>query len=450
LTVKDISLPVSNLAFTGIQVIDPSLLHMIPKNCFYGVIELYKTMIKKNIEVKAFISKNSYWKDLGTQERYKEAILDKIVPKAFTVAFSQNTGSNIFNNKKLNFSITQLDGDASSRVFQRIKWHDKSMILTEHGITCQISSPNHKNIDHKNIGHKNIGHKNIEFDSFLNIGRHLKKNGIPVPEIYNSDRFSGLVLQEDLGGKHLQDIIISLTDKKQIIDWYKKVIDALVAMSINGYKEFNLSWPYQTCEYSQDMIIKNECYYFIDSFLNGYLNLDIKCVKLKETKKNQQCNAKTELNDEFILIAKGALESGFIGFMHRDFHSRNIMVKKGEIFFIDFQGGRKGPVQYDLASLLIDPYVKLSLDLQEELLDYCIKVLLKYTTIGKKEFISCFNYCAITRNLQMLGAFGYLSKIMNKIKFEQYIPTALQTLKGNIKKLETSKFPILTQIITNI
>ena len=430
----------SLLTFTGIQILDPSLLKMIPENCFYSIIDLYKTMIKNSMTIKAFISEENYWKDLGTPQRYKEAIIDKIAHKAFTKAFPNDNFIKINNQNQCNFSLTTLKGDGSDRIFQRIKWHDKSLIIADHKITCTPET--------------------TEIDAFLKIGYHLKESGIPVPAIYGSDRFSGLVFLEDLGEKHLQDFIIAADNKNTIKDLYKKVIDFLVDMSVNGYKKFDLSWTYQTCDYSQDMIIEDECHYFLNSFLNNYLGMDIAFTKISnigntsnmenlEYKKDATIK-KQNLEDEFKILAKRALENAQTGFMHRDFQSRNIMIKKGKIFFIDFQGGRKGPIQYDLASLLIDPYVELSSDLQKEFLNYCIESLQKQTTIDKDKFIACFNYCAITRNLQMLGAFAHLSKNMNKKQFEQYIPTALQTLKNNIKKLGSSDFPILTQIITDI
>jgi aminoglycoside/choline kinase family phosphotransferase len=136
--------------------------------------------------------------------------------------------------------------------------------------------------------------------------------------------------------------------------------------------------------------------------------------------------------------------------MHRDLQSRNIMVKNGDYYFIDFQGGRMGPIEYDLASLLIDPYVSLPYPVQDQLLKYCIKKLLSFVDFDPDKFRTCFKYCALTRNLQILGAFGYLSREMGKTYFKQYIPRAVETLKINLFSLSSLELPKLMSIVKKI
>jgi aminoglycoside/choline kinase family phosphotransferase len=205
-------------------------------------------------------------------------------------------------------------------------------------------------------------------------------------------------------------------------------------MSVFGVKQFDRSWPYQTQYYDKEVILENECRYFVDAFLRRYLNLNV-CYD--------------DFKDEFILLADKALEFSVNGFMHRDFQSRNIMIKNRKPYFIDFQGGRIGPIQYDLASLLIDPYVALSRHVQDQLLDYCVDKLLSYIHIDKKKFCLCYKYCAITRNLQMLGAFGYLSLVKGKTYFEQFIPAATESLKYNLSVVEDTQFPRLKSMLIN-
>jgi len=122
------------------------------------------------------------------------------------------------------------------------------------------------------------------------------------------------------------------------------------------------------------------------------------------------------------------------GFMHRDFQSRNIMLKANKPYFIDFQGGRIGPVQYDLASLLIDPYAALSQGTQDFLLAHYTDELSRHMRLDVEQFRKGYACCAITRNLQILGAFGHLSKSRGKTYFETYIPAALSTLRSNLKR----------------
>lgn len=120
--------------------------------------------------------------------------------------------------------------------------------------------------------------------------------------------------------------------------------------------------------------------------------------------------------------------------MHRDFQSRNIMVCSGTPYFIDFQGGRMGPLQYDLASLLIDPYAALSQEMQDLLLEYYMMELSRYQYLDTDRFYKGYTCCALTRNLQILGAFGHLSKNRGKTIFETYIPPALESLSNNLKR----------------
>ena len=126
------------------------------------------------------------------------------------------------------------------------------------------------------------------------------------------------------------------------------------------------------------------------------------------------------------------------------------MVKNGDYYFIDFQGGRMGPIEYDLASLLLDPYVSLPYPVQHQLLEYCIEKLLSAADFDPDKFRTCFKYCALTRNLQILGAFGYLSKAKGKTYFEKYIPQAVETLKKNLFSLSDFKLPKLMSIVKKI
>jgi aminoglycoside/choline kinase family phosphotransferase len=122
------------------------------------------------------------------------------------------------------------------------------------------------------------------------------------------------------------------------------------------------------------------------------------------------------------------------------------MVKNNRIYAIDFQGGRIGPIQYDLASLLIDPYTELGQSLQDHILDFCIRQLSDRVFVDPASFTSSYRYCRITRNLQILGAFGYLTLVKGKPGFEAYIPAALRTLNSSLSQLRATDIPQLTRI----
>jgi len=126
------------------------------------------------------------------------------------------------------------------------------------------------------------------------------------------------------------------------------------------------------------------------------------------------------------------------------------MVKDNRFYFIDFQGGRLGPIQYDLASLLVDPYVELSRSVQNQLLHLSVEILSSLLNVNPNNFLVCYKYCAITRNLQILGAFAYLSRIKGKRYFEKYIPDAIKTLKHNLAVLGNTEFPGLRSVVEKI
>jgi aminoglycoside/choline kinase family phosphotransferase len=135
-----------------------------------------------------------------------------------------------------------------------------------------------------------------------------------------------------------------------------------------------------------------------------------------------------------------------VGFMHRDFQSRNIMVRDGCFYLIDFQGGRLGPPHYDLASLLIDPYVDLPPDLREALLDYFAARLSALGSIPPAEIRHAYRYCALSRNLQILGAYGFLTRRKGKPFFARYIPAAVRSLQANLSHFSAEEFPNLARI----
>ena len=395
------------LTFTGIQVINPELLELIPDNVFFSIIDGYKTLLSQNKKICAYIIKNHYWKDLGTPERYRLAVFDKMAPEAFNQAFSEVSGINIVR--------TGLYGDGSDRKWYRVSRGNQSLVMADHGIRQDDS--------------------NCEADAFVAIGLHLHNRGIPVPKIYSYDTFSGHVFMEDLGDINFQAFVKNTKDQDNIVSHYKLLIRHIGKLSMDGSKDFDPAWTYQTADYTKDLIIEKECRYFVDAFLKGYLKMDI-CF--------------TDFEDEFRSLADRALRFSINGFMHRDLQSRNIMVKNNRFYFIDFQGGRLGPVQYDLASLLIDPYVNLSRPVQDSLLKFSVETLSPVIRIDPDKFLFCYQHCAITRNLQILGAFGFLSRIKKKTYFEKYIPNAITSLKYNLSSFGDAEFPNLTSIVKEI
>ena len=380
------------LTFTGIQVIDPKLLSLIPAAGEYSSIDLYRLLIARNDPPKAFFAPDDHWIDVGTPKRYRDATM---------TASALETFRHLFGEKNAPMETIPLAGDGSERGWYRLRRGKNSLICADHGIMPGLTPG--------------------EADAFVNIGRHLNSKGLPTPKIYRADTFSGHVFLEDLGDAHLETFVQETGGLAAIRSLYERVIDSLIRFSREGIAGFDPAWAYQTEAYDRKMILERECAYFRDAFLKEYLNLPVD---------------ESLLQKDFEHVADMALNGSVQGLMHRDFQSRNIMVREGKPFFIDFQGARRGPLQYDLASLLIDPYVNLPEELREDLLSHTLTRLSSMEKVDPVSFLRCYRYCAITRNLQMLGAFAFLSRVRGKKKFEAYIPVSLSTLQKNLARLD--------------
>jgi mannose-1-phosphate guanylyltransferase len=273
-----------------------------------------------------------------------------------------------------------------------------------------------------------------EADAYVDIGRHLHGLGVAVPRIYLYDTFCGLVFMEDLGDRHLQTCVQRQSQQETLI-LYQNVIERWAVMAMEGAEGFDPAWTYQTPCYDRGLILESEARYFTEAFLQGYLHQD---------------TPYDALAAEFELLADETMAQALTGFMHRDFQSRNIMIRGQEIYFIDFQGGRFGPVQYDLAALLIDPYTSLPFAVQDRLRAYGASILHRRYGIGKATFFKGYDLCAVTRNLQILGAFAFLSQTKGKKAFEAYIPRAVQCLNANLDRLSGVALPRLTAVARSL
>ncbi|SPD76442.1 Phosphotransferase enzyme family protein [uncultured Desulfobacterium sp.] len=271
-----------------------------------------------------------------------------------------------------------------------------------------------------------------ENHAYVMIGRHLHSKHLPVPEIYCFDRSRGWVIMEDLGRTSLQDHFSS-TARSVII--YEKVIEILLRLQVEGAKGFDISWCCQTQRYDRSLMRQYESNYFRDAFLIGYLGL------------KRQWH---DLEAPFDHLAEMASmpESRF--FLHRDFQSRNIMISNDKIGIVDWQGARLGPLAYDLASLLIDPYTGLSAQQKDHLLNFYLLLIKNYNASWVEPTKKSFAYLAIQRNLQILGAFSFLTKVRKKPHFEIHIPAALKTLKELLNMVANPALRPLTDVVNQL
>lgn len=273
--------------------------------------------------------------------------------------------------------IIPLKGDGSERKFFRIILKRETVIL----ILPQAGE---------------LGKK--EAYSYFKIGKFLKENQIPVPEIFDYDEELGLLLVEDLGDLRLYDIQESNIKKY----YYRKAIENLVKFQAL-IKHFDPSWSYDSITYDLQFLWEKEVLYFKEWYLERYKNKFLSYDYLNELKFCLQHS----LNFKYKVL------------LHRDYQSKNLMIKMGKIYIIDFQGTRIGPPWYDLASLLYDPYLK-GWDLNiDKFLNYYIE-LSGYDEIMVRNQVY---YFAVIRLIQALAAYVKLS-YMGKDWFRNYIKFA--------------------------
>lgn len=306
-----------------------------------------------------------------------------------------------------------LAGDGSDRRFYRLRGSPPVILLWHPGVP---------------------GGEVNENDSYYLIGRHLRARGVPVPEIYTYCREEGWLLLEDLGDVSLESVLKGETGEEQIRNWYRQALEVLVKMQVGAREGFDPSWCFDTPVVDRPFLWARECGYFVAAFLQGYLGLKVDMAYLAP---------------DFDRLLTGALPEESDYFLHRDFQSRNLFIKDGLLRVIDFQGGRLGPLGYDVAALLIDPYVGLTPPWQRELLEYYLNLLRASFAVDPEAFREQYYHLALCRNLQILGAFGFLTKVKGKDYFARYIPAALSGLRWRLGK-RAGEFSLLEQVLVGL
>lgn len=317
------------------------------------------------------------------------------------------------NGKK--YDISKLAGDGSTRVFERI--HSSSPGKT---YIIMVNHPANDSIYKENL-------------AYLNIGRHLFNSGIPVPEVYSYDLDEGLFILEDMGDRYLQEEILDSEDK---IHLYEEILEILLRIQVKGKEGFNPDWCCQTRMYDAKLMREKEAHYFRDSFLLNYMNFEFDGTSIEKA-------------FDWIILNADKADKTFL--LHRDFQSRNIMLRElGGMAILDWQGARPGPLAYDLASLLFDPYASLSSQERETLFATYCKMLEDLNVSAVDSLKVSYPYIAVMRLLQALGAYSNLSLNQGKTYFEKYIPSALNSLKGLIEDIGDPELNYLESVVKDI
>jgi aminoglycoside/choline kinase family phosphotransferase len=252
--------------------------------------------------------------------------------------------------------------------------------------------------------------------AFLEFSRHFRHHGLPVPEIYAEDLSQGAYLEEDLGDTTLFEFLSANrsgdTIAPQVVEAYRKVVAVLPRFQVQAGRNLNYKVCYPRASFDRQSIAW-DLNYFKYYFL-----------RLAGIPFNEQA-----LEVDFTRLTKLLLSADHDYFLYRDFQSRNVMLRDGRPYFLDYQGGRKGALQYDIASLLYDGKADLPPDLRQQLLDDYLNCLAGFIDLQRDAFMEYYHAFVYVRILQALGAYGFRGFYERKAHFLQSVPYALRNLR---------------------
>jgi aminoglycoside/choline kinase family phosphotransferase len=251
--------------------------------------------------------------------------------------------------------------------------------------------------------------------AFLEFSRHFRRHGLPVPEIYAEDLSAGAYLEEDLGDTTLFEFLgLHRTGEAiapEVMEAYRNVVAVLPRFQVEAGRDLN----YKVC-YPRSSFDRQSIAWDLNYFKYYFL-------RLAGVPFNEQA-----LEDDFSRMTKFLLNADRDYFLYRDFQSRNVMLRSGQPFFLDYQGGRKGALQYDIASLLFDGKADLPPRMRQELLDYYLECLGGHIKVDREAFMEHYYAYVYVRILQALGAYGFRGFYERKAHFLQSVPYALKNL----------------------
>ncbi|WP_340112859.1 RapZ C-terminal domain-containing protein [Maribellus mangrovi] len=277
-----------------------------------------------------------------------------------------------------------------------------------------------------------------ENTAFLSFSNHLYHRGIKVPKIYTVSSDLKKYLLEDLGDTTLFAFLSKTREEEgfseNIIAEYKKVLTALPRIQIIGGKDID----YSVC-YPREAFDKQSMMWDLNYFKYYFL-------KLAKISFDEQA-----LEDDFQQFSNYLLSASSNYFLYRDFQSRNVMLKNDEVYFIDYQGGRRGALQYDLASLLYDGKADIPESVRQHLFEFYLNELKKYMKVDVERFKAYFKGFVLIRIMQAMGAYGFRGFYEKKEHFLKSIPYALKNLEFLLKDLDLPvKMPELLNVLKSL
>ncbi|NCC50498.1 MAG: hypothetical protein EOM20_04700 [Spartobacteria bacterium] len=394
--------------FCGLQLLSPAILSFLPEEGFSSIITGYERAQKEGRRISGATVPDSYWADIGNPQDYLKAheeiqragreqqpgqalydpsahgpCEDIFVPAALILTDAETRALRVADmSSPEHATCAQLPARGSARSFFRIREAQKNIILIRYST------------------------ERLENQFYAAHTRVLQRIGCQVPTLYHEDRKNQFLLMEDVGNDAIETWIQG-KKKSAVMRMYKKAIDQAILMHTKGLSAIKkarvpLMPPFTAALYAWEHDL------FTTHFLPPATTRRVSFMQ----------QLKTELS-----ILPRLLANAPPVLIHRDLQSSNLYRYKNEVYLIDYQGMRKGAAAYDLASLLYDPYVKLTPDMQKSLLDYYIQCTNDPPTAA------LFPYAAIQRLLQALGAYGRLGNLPGTRRFARYIPGACRRMR---------------------
>jgi aminoglycoside/choline kinase family phosphotransferase len=275
-----------------------------------------------------------------------------------------------------------------------------------------------------------IGAYNKDFKenrAFIAFSRFFQKKGVSVPVVFAENLEKSIYLQSDLGNETLYSYLCGLRNisccfPESIIPLYKQALDGLIEIQLLGNEDFD----YSLC-YPRDSFDKQSIAWDLNYFKYYFL-------KLAHISFDEDL-----LEKDFKTFTHFLLEADSKFFLYRDFQSRNILLHENKLYYIDYQGGRKGALQYDVASLLYDAKADIPQTIREDLLNYYVEQLQKKLPEQAAVFKKYFYGFVLIRIMQAMGSYGFRGFYERKSHFLQSIPYALKNLEY---LLSHTQFPV--------
>jgi len=263
--------------------------------------------------------------------------------------------------------------------------------------------------------------------------KHFAGKNLPVPDILAKDETDSFFILEDAGEETLLDVLLNegLTHKTE--SFYRQAVNDLLRFQTEGIKNLDLTVAFPAAEFNARSVM-----------------WDLNYFKYYFVKTNNIIFDENRLENDFVRLTEQLQKAGSSFFMYRDFQARNIMVKNSRLTYIDFQGGRKGPLQYDVISSLYQAKARLPQWFRDELLNLYLTGLEKLIPGQKEKFLQLYPGFIFFRLMQVLGAYGFRGLYQRKAHFLQSIPPAIENLKNTMNRFPVSELPELENVFQQI